>query len=75
MLKELRASGINAEIYPEAAKMKKHMTYADKKSIPYVALVGENEITNNVVTLKNMLTGEQESVAVSSLIDKLKSEN
>lgn len=75
VLKTLRAAGINSEIYPEAAKMKKQMTYADKKSIPYVALVGENEINNNVVTLKNMLTGEQESVAVSSLVDKLKSEN
>ena len=75
VLKTLRAAGINSEIYPEAAKMKKQMTYADKKSIPYVALVGENEINNNVVTLKNMLTGEQESVAISSLVDKLKSEN
>ena len=55
--------------------MKKQMTYADKKSIPYVALVGENEINNNVVTLKNMLSVEQESVAISSLVDKLKSEN
>ena len=51
------------------------MTYADKKSIPYVALVGENEINNTVVTLKNMLTGEQESVAISRIVDKLKSEN
>ena len=75
VLRTLRAAGINSEIYPEAAKMKKQMTYADKKSIPYVALVGENEINNNVVTLKNMLTGEQESVAVSSLVYKLKSEN
>ena len=75
VLKTLRNAGINSEIYPEAAKMKKQMTYADKKSIPYVALVGENEINNNVVTLKNMLTGEQESVAISSLVDKLKSEN
>jgi len=75
VLKTLRNAGINSEIYPEAAKMKKQMTYADKKSIPYVALVGENEINNNVVSLKNMLTGEQESVAISSLVDKLKSEN
>ena len=74
VLKTLRNARINSEIYPEAAKMKKQMTYADKKSIPYVALVGENEINNNVVTLKNMLTGEQESVAISSLVDKLKSE-
>jgi len=75
ILAKVRAANIRAEIFPDAAKMKKQMTYADKKSIPYVALVGENEINNNVVTLKNMLTGEQESVAVSSLVDKLKSEN
>lgn len=72
VLKNLRAAGINAEIYPEAAKMKKQMTYADKKGIPFVALVGENEMNNNVVTLKNMLTGEQESIATSELVDKLK---
>ena len=72
LLKNLRAAGINAEIYPEAAKMKKQMTYADKKNIPYVALVGENEIANNMVTLKNMLTGEQESVAITELAEKLK---
>ena len=71
-MKNLRAAGINAEIYPEAAKMKKQMTYADKKNIPYVALVGENEIANNMVTLKNMLTGEQESVAITELAEKLK---
>ena len=75
ILKELRAAGINTEIYPEATKMKKQMTYADKKSIPYVALVGENEINNKIVTLKNMLTGEQESVAISKLVEKLKNEN
>lgn len=72
ILKTLRVAGINAEIYPEAAKMKKQMAYADKKVIPYVALAGENEIANNIVTLKNMVTGEQESVAIPDLVEKLK---
>ena len=72
LLKNLRDQGINAEIYPDTAKMKKQMTYADKKGIPYVALVGENEMANHTVTLKNMATGEQESVAINRLYEKLK---
>lgn len=72
IVKELRSNGINSEIYPGAAKMKKQMAYADKKSIPFVALLGENEMTNKTVTLKNMATGEQETVAIEKLIEKLK---
>ncbi|WP_294140969.1 histidine--tRNA ligase [uncultured Sanguibacteroides sp.] len=72
ILKNLRGQGINAEIYPDTAKMKKQMTYADKKRIPYVALIGENEMTNHTVTLKNMVTGEQESVEINHLYEKLK---
>lgn len=72
LLKNLRDQGINAEIYPDTAKMKKQMTYADKKGIPYVALVGENEMANHTVTLKNMATGEQESVVINRLYEKLK---
>ena len=71
LLKELRAAGINAEIYPEAAKMKKQMGYADKKGIPFVALVGENEMQEGVVSLKNMTTGEQTNVAVAELVKTL----
>ncbi|MDD3078508.1 MAG: histidine--tRNA ligase [Paludibacter sp.] len=55
----LRAKGINAEIYPEPAKMKKQMTYADNKRIPYVAIVGETEMNEQKVMLKDMKTGEQ----------------
>lgn len=73
LLKELRAAGINAEIYPEAAKMKKQMGYADKKGIPFVALVGENEMQEGVVSLKNMTTGEQTNVAVAELVKTLQS--
>lgn len=72
LLKKLRGQGINAEIFPEASKMKKQMGYADKKNIPFVALVGENEIANHLVTLKNMLDGTQESIPVDDLIDKLR---
>lgn len=71
LLKELRAAGINAEIYPEAAKMKKQMGYADKKGIPFVALVGENEMQEGVVSLKNMTTGEQTNVTVAELVKTL----
>lgn len=72
LLKRLRDNGINAEIYPEAAKMKKQMGYADKKGIPFVALVGENEMQNNTVTLKEMQSGQQESVSIEILIEKLR---
>lgn len=67
LLKQLRAAGINAEIYPEAAKMKKQMTYADKKGIPYVALIGENEIQEGTISLKNMVTGEQTNIKTEEL--------
>lgn len=72
ILKTLRANGINAEIYPDASKMKKQMTYADKKGIPYVALVGENEMKSGIVSLKNMTSGEQENLTAEELIQKLK---
>ena len=72
ILKSLRAHGINAEIFPDASKMKKQMTYADKKGIPYVALVGENEMQAGVVSLKNMASGEQENLTTDELIQKLK---
>ncbi len=72
IIKALRDNGINAEIYPDASKMKKQMTYADKKGIPYVALVGENEMKARVVSLKNMTSGEQENFTPEKLIQKLK---
>ena len=64
-------AGINAEIYPEAAKMKKQLAYADKKAIPFVALVGENEMANHTLTLKDMVSGTQESISIDALIEKL----
>ena len=62
LLKEVRNNGISAEIYPEPVKMKKQMSYADNKAIPYVAIVGETEMAENKVMLKNMVTGEQQGV-------------
>ena len=70
-LKELRQAGISAEIYPTAAKMKKQMTYADNKKIPYVAIVGSDEMNQNKVMLKNMESGEQELSSLEELLKKL----
>lgn len=72
ILSQLRQVGIRTEIYPEAAKMKKQMGYADAKKIPYVALVGENEIGEQKINLKNMLTGEQHLVTTEELIALLR---
>ncbi|WP_452220935.1 histidine--tRNA ligase [Lacinutrix salivirga] len=69
---KLRANAINAELYPDNAKMKKQMGYADKRSIPYVVLVGEEEIKNNIYTLKNMKSGEQKKLSLDEIISKLK---
>jgi len=66
----LRKNGIAAEIYPEAAKMKKQMSYADAKKIPFVAFVGENEIINNSLTIKNMATGEQKTVSAEKMTEE-----
>ena len=64
-----RAAGIRAEIYPDAAKMKKQMQYANARSIPFVALAGESEMAAGNFTLKNMISGEQTSVDARKLID------
>jgi histidyl-tRNA synthetase len=68
LLTKVRKSGINAEIYPEWAKIKKQMNYANKKKIPFVILAGENEIKSDKLTLKNMGTGEQKLVTPDELI-------
>jgi len=70
-LKTLRENGINCEIYPEPAKMKKQMSYADNKNIPFVAIVGENEMTENKVMLKNMKTGEQVLCSPEELLNRI----
>lgn len=65
--KELRAHNIAVEVYPEPTKMKKQMGYADDKQIPFVAIVGGNEMETNTVMLKNMTTGEQKQVTLDEL--------
>jgi len=67
-----RAAGIPTEIFPDAAKMKKQMSYANAKQIPFVALAGENEIAQGKLTLKNMVSGEQQFVTVEELINNVK---
>jgi histidyl-tRNA synthetase len=70
-LKYLRSKGTNAEIYPEPAKMKKQMSYADNKNIPFVAIVGENEMMEGKVMLKNMKTGEQQLMSMEEVLIEL----
>lgn len=72
---KIRKKGIATEIYPEAAKMKKQMSYADSNHIPYVAIVGEDEIKENNITLKNMVTGEQNKLSVEACIEMIDSLN
>ena len=72
VLAKVRAAGIRAEIYPDSAKMKKQMGYANNKAIPFVAIVGENEMNEGKLTLKNMTTGEQSLVTPDELIDAIK---
>lgn len=67
LVRNLRSNNINTELYPDAAKMKKQMQYADKKGIEFVILIGEQEIENQQATVKNMKTGEQTEVAFDEL--------
>lgn len=71
LVKELRAKGIAAEIYPEQSKLKKQMSWADSLGIPYVAIIGDRELAEGVVTLKNMSTGDQTTVAQDKLAEML----
>ena len=68
ILSQARNAGIRAEIYPDSAKMKKQMSYANDKNIPFVAIVGENEMNEGKLTLKNMTTGEQALVTPEELL-------
>ncbi len=71
ILQKVRARGVSAEIFPDAVKMKKQMAYANAHEIPFVALVGENEMNEGKVTLKNMATGEQALISVEELTEQL----
>lgn len=68
VLAQVRAAGIRAEIYPDAAKMKKQMSYANAKMVPFVAIVGENEMKEGKIMLKNMTSGEQSLVTPEELV-------
>lgn len=68
---QLRGRGISSEIYPEAAKMKKQMSYADSNKIPYVVIVGEDEMRERKVTLKNMQSGDQQLLTIDECLTKL----
>ncbi|BDD03218.1 histidine--tRNA ligase [Aureibacter tunicatorum] len=71
LVKKLREAEIKSELYPEANKLKKQMTYANKKNIPFVILVGSNEIESQRYALKNMAEGNQEELTIDEIIDKL----
>ncbi|MBN2166730.1 MAG: histidine--tRNA ligase [Marinilabiliaceae bacterium] len=72
IMKEMRNCGINVELYPDSVKMKKQMNYADKKGIPFVVMIGENEMIESKISVKNMITGEQKLVCFDEFIDLVK---
>ena len=75
IIKKVREAGIRTEIYPDAVKMKKQMSYANAKQIPFVVLAGDNEISDGKVTLKNMEAGEQQTISPDELLELLSSKN
>jgi histidyl-tRNA synthetase len=72
VLKTLRDAGINAEMYPDAVKLKKQLDYADRKQVPFVVLIGSKEIETGLLTLKNMKTGEQNAMSVNEISELVK---
>jgi len=72
LISKMRQNNISTEIYPEAAKMKKQMSYADSNKIPYVAIAGENEINEQKITLKDMMSGEQKLLSIEDCISLFK---
>lgn len=71
-VKELRANGVPSQVYPDSVKMKKQMSIADADKVPYVAFVGEQEMADGNIMVKDMTTGEQRKYTVAELIEKLK---
>ena len=68
----LRVAGVSAELYPDSTKMKKQMEYANRRAIPYVAIIGSNELEQGVVTIKNMTSGEQNTIPVAQVAEYIK---
>ena len=73
LAKNLREAGIACEVYPESAKMKKQMEYANRRAVPWVVIVGSDELASGRATVKNMATGEQQAVAFDELINRIES--
>ncbi len=69
LVKELRAAGISADFYPDAAKMKKQISFANALAVPYFAMIGDDELAAGTVTLKNMLTGEQKALSADKVVE------
>ncbi len=74
MLTRLRSNGISAEIYPDQVKIKKQLNYADRKGIPYVILIGSQEMETGKLTFKSMHTGKQEALTIGEIIEKIKNQ-
>ena len=71
LAKNMREAGIACEVYPESAKMKKQMEYANRRAVPWVVIVGSDELASGRATVKNMATGEQQAVAFDELINRI----
>lgn len=71
LLGELRAKNINSELYPEAKKLQKQFEYADKKGIPFVCIIGSEEMEKGIFSLKDLSSGQQEKLNKDELIKKL----
>lgn len=71
-LQQVRAAGINAELYPEPTKLKKQMKYADQRNVPYTIVIGDREMESGELAFKNMATGKQENLQLNAIIDQLK---
>ena len=67
IIAELRSKGVAAEIYPESAKMKKQMEYANRRTIPFVVIIGSQELEQGVAMVKDMRSGEQQQVAFAEV--------
>ena len=66
-ISKLRAAGVSAELYPEPGKLKKQFEFAAKRNVPYVAIIGESEMQNGMLVIKDQKTGEQKSLTVEEL--------
>jgi histidyl-tRNA synthetase len=72
LVAKLRKEGISAELYPASSKLQKQMKYADAKNIPFVVLIGDEEMKSDKLTFKNMHTGDQEQLTIKEIIERLK---